>query len=102
MSMWRAERVDDASEHAEEVAALKQQLDAAHEVHRLDIQTQAEMVTKLEQTQAGCTALREALAEYATCQDDGCTCGDGWSHDTARDALAQTCSAPAPAGKSLP
>jgi hypothetical protein len=69
---------------------LQRQLNAAREVHRLDIQTQTEMVTKLEQTQAACTALREALAEYATCQNDGCTCGDGWSHHTARDALDQT------------
>lgn len=30
--------------------------------------------------------LREALKEYAGC-GDGCTCGDGWSHDTAIEAL---------------
>lgn len=30
--------------------------------------------------------LREALRSYASCSD-GCTCGDGWSHDVAREAL---------------
>ena len=31
--------------------------------------------------------LREALKTYAECSD-GCTCGDGWSHDPAQAALA--------------
>ena len=30
--------------------------------------------------------LREALQVYASCSD-GCTCGDGWNHDTAKQAL---------------
>ena len=30
--------------------------------------------------------LRDALKSYAAC-GDGCTCGDGWSHDTANAAL---------------
>jgi len=42
-----------------------------------------------DKAQAACAAMREALKEYATCQHDGCTCGDGWSHHTAADALAQ-------------
>ena len=33
--------------------------------------------------------LREALGSYAECCD-GCTCGDGWSHDIAIEALEQT------------
>ncbi len=33
--------------------------------------------------------LEEALKTYATCSD-GCTCGDGWSHDLARWALGET------------
>jgi hypothetical protein len=32
--------------------------------------------------------LIEALRGYAECCD-GCTCGDGWSHDAARSALAE-------------
>lgn len=31
--------------------------------------------------------LREVLKHYATCSD-GCTCGDGWSHEMAKEALA--------------
>ena len=30
--------------------------------------------------------LRDALQAYAECSD-GCTCGDGWSHDAAQAAL---------------
>lgn len=30
--------------------------------------------------------MEEALREYAACSD-GCTCGDGWDHDSARAAL---------------
>ena len=30
--------------------------------------------------------LREALIHYSTC-GDGCTCGDGWDHKAAREAL---------------
>jgi len=30
--------------------------------------------------------LRDALKSYAAC-GDGCTCGDGWSHDIANAAL---------------
>ena len=30
--------------------------------------------------------LREALKTYAECSD-GCTCGDGWSHDPAQATL---------------
>ena len=30
---------------------------------------------------------RDALEDYASCSD-GCTCGDGWSHDSAKEALA--------------
>ena len=30
----------------------------------------------------------EVLEEYATCSD-GCTCGDGWSHDSAKALLAK-------------
>lgn len=30
--------------------------------------------------------LVEALRGYAACRD-GCTCGDGWSHEPAREAL---------------
>ena len=33
--------------------------------------------------------LRSALGSYAECCD-GCTCGDGWSHDIAIEALEQT------------
>ena len=33
--------------------------------------------------------LREALEGYAYCSD-GCTCGDGWSHDAANAALTAT------------
>ena len=33
--------------------------------------------------------LREALGSYAECCD-GCTCGDGWDHDIAIEALDQT------------
>ena len=33
--------------------------------------------------------LRAALGSYAECCD-GCTCGDGWSHDIAIEALEQT------------
>ena len=33
--------------------------------------------------------LREALGSYAECCD-GCTCGDGWNHDIAIEALEQT------------
>jgi hypothetical protein len=29
-----------------------------------------------------------ALEAYAMCED-GCTCGDGWGHSTARDALTE-------------
>lgn len=29
---------------------------------------------------------QDALRGYADCRD-GCTCGDGWSHDAAREAL---------------
>ena len=31
--------------------------------------------------------MRAALGCYSECYD-GCTCGDGWSHDAARNALA--------------
>ena len=30
--------------------------------------------------------MRDALKTYAECSD-GCTCGAGWSHEAARDAL---------------
>ena len=33
--------------------------------------------------------LREALMAYSECCD-GCTCGDGWDHDIAIEALEQT------------
>ena len=33
--------------------------------------------------------LRDALQTYAECSD-GCTCGDGWSHDAAIEALQAT------------
>lgn len=33
--------------------------------------------------------LREALTGYAECTD-GCTCGDGWGHETAQQALRET------------
>ena len=33
--------------------------------------------------------LREALRAYSECCD-GCTCGDGWDHDIAIEALSQT------------
>ena len=33
--------------------------------------------------------LREALRAYSECCD-GCTCGDGWDHDIAIEALEQT------------
>ena len=32
--------------------------------------------------------IMDALEHYAVC-GDGCTCGDGWNHDVAREALAQ-------------
>lgn len=35
------------------------------------------------------TRLREALTGYAECTD-GCTCGDGWGHETAQQALRET------------
>ena len=41
---------------------------------------------KLEQT---VETLREALENYATC-GDGCTCGDGWGHEVAIEALKET------------
>jgi predicted 2-oxoglutarate/Fe(II)-dependent dioxygenase YbiX len=33
--------------------------------------------------------LREALTGYAECSD-GCTCGDGWGHESAQQALRET------------
>jgi uncharacterized small protein (DUF1192 family) len=33
--------------------------------------------------------LRAALEDYAEC-GDGCTCGDGWDHKTAQEALKET------------
>ncbi len=34
------------------------------------------------------TDLLDVCEHYAEC-GDGCTCGDGWSHDVARDAIAK-------------
>ncbi len=36
--------------------------------------------------------LREALEYYASCSD-GCTCGDGWNHTVAIDALSKAAEA---------
>lgn len=38
---------------------------------------------ELEKAKAENARLAAALEHYATCSD-GCTCGDGWSHDLAR------------------
>jgi len=31
--------------------------------------------------------MADALDVYSECRDEGCTCGDGWSHDAAKDVL---------------
>ena len=46
---------------------------------------ESELTTLREQVKV----LREALGSYAECCD-GCTCGDGWNHDIAIEALEQT------------
>lgn len=43
------------------------------------LMSQAELRAKLE-------LCKEALESYATCSD-GCTCGDGWSHNPAKETL---------------
>jgi hypothetical protein len=48
-----------------------------------------DMERELKRVKADNAALREALKGYAAC-GDGCTCGDGWSHDAAREALSIT------------
>lgn len=77
---------------------LQRQLDAAREVHRLDIQTQTEMVTKLEQTQQkikqleSCQAACAVMLKYLHVSCESCKwvnrnsdeaacafCGDGYS-----------------------
>ena len=47
----------------------------------------ADLTRERDEARAACVAMREALGEYAECSDC-CTCGDGWSHNTALDALA--------------
>ena len=42
--------------------------------------------TTLEDARDEVARLREALKTYAECSD-GCTCGDGWSHDPAQATL---------------
>ena len=49
------------------------------------IESEAELAALREQVKV----LRKALGSYAECCD-GCTCGDGWSHDIAIEALEQT------------
>jgi hypothetical protein len=62
---------------------------------KLDILDELDSLAKIYDNPIKCSArdsaieirkLREALRSYATCSD-GCTCGDGWSHDAAREAL---------------
>ena len=48
----------------------------------------AGIISERDQLLAVNAELIAALQEYATC-GDGCTCGDGWSHDIARAALAK-------------
>ena len=52
------------------------------------------VIDQREQLEADCGVMRCTLEGYAEC-GDGCTCGDGWSHDAAREALQST------AGKAL-
>lgn len=52
---------------------------------QIGIQQEEEIKVLREQVKV----LREALGSYAECCD-GCTCGDGWSHDIAIEALERT------------
>lgn len=61
------------------------------QINRLEEQL-AQVTDDRDTARAKCAEMRRALEHYAKCSD-GCTCGDGWSHDTAREALSD---APAP------
>ena len=45
----------------------------------------ADHARQLERDRAECV---ETLEHYAACSD-GCTCGDGWDHEQARETLAR-------------
>jgi hypothetical protein len=54
-----------------------------------DRETARDLSKRLEKAQEEIARLRGALEHYAEC-GDGCTCGDGWDHKTAQEALKET------------
>lgn len=61
---------------------------AKQDRNRIGVEIRREFLHKLSEKEKECQRLREALQGYAEC-GDGCTCGDGWSHEPARAALAK-------------
>lgn len=54
-----------------------------------DLRTLAQsLVAKCRELQRQVEIAKEALSCYAACRD-GCTCGDGWGHEAAVEALAK-------------
>lgn len=89
------ELLSDYEKAARSRDALVRQLDviwngeagAAKQASLCDIVSQMEV--EVPELREQIKVLREALGSYAECCD-GCTCGDGWSHDIANAALDQT------------
>jgi len=51
-------------------------------------ETARDLSKRLEKAYEEIARLRAALESYAECSD-GCTCGDGWDHKTAQEALKE-------------
>lgn len=53
-----------------------------------DRETDRDLSKRLEKANEEIARLSEALRYYAECSD-GCTCGDGWGHEIAIEALKE-------------
>ena len=66
--------------------AREKELSACQKERDESVQAEMENHERIAAAQAREAKLREALEFYGAC-DDGCTCGDGWNHDVAWEAL---------------